>query len=123
MPERARTLSNPESERQRRLDYNRARYAYDEIEKLYRTRAWYRFRDFIRARNPQCQRIVNGVRCLHPATELHHLVSPRVDVTLFLVVSNVVMLCARHHPGGQAGTPHWREGVDYTPTVSTINEF
>jgi hypothetical protein len=29
----------------------------------------------------------------------------------------VVALCAACHPGGEEGTPEWREGIDFVPSV------
>jgi hypothetical protein len=127
MPERARTIcrhcGKATDGRCCIGKYNADRYRNDPIERLYRSPEWFAFRAFIRVRNPQCQRIEKGVRCQKPSTDLHHLISPRVDISLFLVPTNVAMVCAHHHPAGTIGTPHWREGVDYVPTVATINEF
>src|SRR6267378_4152840 len=51
----------------------------DEVMKLYRTQRWERFKLYMRARNPQCQRLLeNGKQCEQFSTVLHHAVSPRV---------------------------------------------
>lgn len=120
MPERARTLSDPESQRKHDSEYDKARWANDPVRQLYQTPAYKRWREFLRARNAQCQRIENGVRCLHKSEALHHLISPLDDQSLFLVATNCVMLCNHHHPGGQKGTPDWIVGVDYAPTCADI---
>lgn len=63
-----------------------------------------------------CQRIIGGARCDRPSQVLHHLRDPQTARELY-DPRNGVMLCREHHPGGRAGTPEWREGVDYAPTV------
>lgn len=84
---------------------------------VYLTTAWRKFSKFIRVRNPICQRIVNGAQCMRPATLVHHLVSPRLLPTGLLDPANVCALCAGCHPPDE-GTPHWKPGTDFTPTVS-----
>jgi hypothetical protein len=83
---------------------------------FYLSMPWIRMRDFIRCRNPICQRIVNGVRCFQPAAICHHLVGINESVELRLDPRNLVAVCRHHHP--DEPTPQWREGIDYSPTVS-----
>jgi hypothetical protein len=108
-----------------KLDYRRFVNKNDSIGALYRLRgAWPKLRNFLRVRNPVCQRLHNGVQCPNPSVIGHHLISPRISPDpwhTLLDPKNVVMLCAGCHPGGEAGTPHWREGIDFVPTVSTLS--
>jgi hypothetical protein len=76
-------------------------------------RPWQRFYDsadwrdtsnLLKSCNPICQRILpDGSQCNHPPTIGHHLVDPRVAPALRLAFSNLVAVCAAHHPGGQPG--------------------
>jgi hypothetical protein len=99
--------------------YDKAR-STDAIRKMYYTARYRRFRDFLWRRNPMCARISKGVRCNNPSTDLHHLVSPEMPggLALFLTDSNVIFLCKNCHPGGTAGTPHWKPNVDYVPSFA-----
>src|ERR1019366_10418928 len=70
----------------------------DAVDKKYHTAAWTHFRAALLVRNPQCQRLDHGEECRNAGKILHHLISPRVRADLFLTPSNVVALCADHHP-------------------------
>jgi len=65
--------------------------------------------------NPICQKLDDGAQCHAAGTVLHHLKEPRCNAEFF-DPKNVVMLCPNHHPGGRAGTPDWRVGIDYVET-------
>jgi hypothetical protein len=93
------------------------RRANDPVRKMYDKAYWRRFERFVLARNQICQKIENGVQCICGASIVHHLISPRARPDLFLDVRNVVALCERHHPGGEAGTPEWKEGRDFVASV------
>jgi HNH endonuclease len=82
--------------------------------------AWNKFSLWLRRKNPQCQRIINGYQCFRPSDLVHHLISPRVDMTRKLDPTNCVALCRACHPDTE-GTPHWREGVDFVPTVADLH--
>jgi hypothetical protein len=73
----------------------------DEIRKLYKRTFWTEFRDWFLRHHPVCQRVIDGVRCLQPATVVHHLLSPRDRPDLFTTESNCRAVCAAHHPTGQ----------------------
>jgi len=88
-----------------------------ETDEWYKTGNWRKFAMFIRVRNPMCQRLINGVQCMRPAALVHHLISPRVLPSGLLDPANVVALCRSCHPDTE-GTPHWRSGKDFFPTVS-----
>jgi len=89
----------------------------DPINKMYETRAWEAFRLHVLNRNPLCQRIgTDGMQCRYPATLIHHLISPRVDVNKFMDPQNVVALCAACHPPSE-GTPDWVAGRDFVESV------
>lgn len=75
------------------------------------------FRQWLLKQNVICQRLTAGVQCTDISTVIHHLVSPRVNPDLFLSPGNCVCLCSTHHPGGEAGTPDWKVGRDFVPTV------
>ena len=85
----------------------------------YQTVAWRKFSAFIRMRNPICQAITNGVRCMKPAALVHHLQSPKVAPERLLDASNVCALCAGCHP--KEDTPHWKPGTDFEPTVHSLS--
>jgi len=92
------------------------------LEKFYRRKLWYRFRDRFLQLNPICQRIKNGKQCTNAATELHHLKEPKTIQEL-LDPKNVTGVCVKHHPGGVPGTPWWKIGIDYVPTVWVLQTF
>jgi hypothetical protein len=69
----------------------------DEIAKWYDRVAWRRFKANVLTYNPRCQCVVNGQQCTEPATVAHHIISPRVDRSLFLSWQNIVCICAEHH--------------------------
>lgn len=71
----------------------------DEVSKWYRTARWARFRQWFLRAYPQCERIVEAVRCEQPATLVHHRVSPKDNPELFCSEENCVALCAPHHNG------------------------
>ena len=84
----------------------------DAIDRLYGTIRWLRFRDLILRHRPICQKLVRGQQCSNPARIIHHLISPRVDISKFVDPKNVLALCETCHTP-EEGTPHWRAGVDY----------
>lgn len=84
----------------------------DEVDRMYGTVRWLRFRELILHRRPMCQKIVRGQPCRNPAHVIHHLISPRVDISKFIDPENVLALCDTCHTP-EEGTPHWRAGVDY----------
>jgi hypothetical protein len=94
----------------------------DAVTRMYWREPWPTFRKMLLAHNPLCQRINRGVQCTEPATLVHHLVSPRVRPDLFVVVSNVVALCAACHPTSE-GTTWWREGVEFVRTEWKLPSF
>jgi len=76
--------------------------------KLYDQARWknpvYGTSALMRRRNPTCQYIDDfGVQCTKPGRNVHHLVDPRDNLTLFHDWSNLVNVCDAHHHGGQRG--------------------
>lgn len=55
--------------------------------------------------NPQCQCIVNGIRCTRPMVIVHHIVSPFVDITKAHDPRNLVAVCREHHPTSEGDDP------------------
>lgn len=122
-------------------EYDKNRDKQDPVRKLYWSGSYDKFRKFLMAKNPQCQKLelVNGllVQCLEYSTVLHHIRDPKDAPQLFLTASNCVCVCEGgrgkrgHHPGGTAGTPNWRvakpgdiglPGLDYyVATVASHN--
>jgi len=100
--------------------YDRDRNANDRIRKMYKLARWIHLSEWLRRRNAQCQRLRAGVQCWHPSTLVHHLISPYDRLDLFFTPGNLVCLCADCHPGGTAGTPSWKEGVDFVATKHDI---
>lgn len=102
-----------------RKDADRWRKSNDPVNALYRKASFrVRFRTHVLHRNPICQKILrSGQQCTNPAWVVHHLISPRECPARFLDATNVVALCESCHPGGAEGTPEWRAGVDYVPSV------
>jgi hypothetical protein len=90
----------------------------DPIRRMYQSSRWRTYRAWFIDRQSTCQKIVSGVRCDRPPTEIHHLRSPRVFPAGFVDPTNTVALCKSHHPSGVAGTPEWRVNVDYAPSVT-----
>jgi hypothetical protein len=87
----------------------------DEVMKLYRTQRWERFKRYMRARNPLCQRILeDGTQCEQFSTILHHIVSPRVTLHLMFDAENILCVCAQHHPN----TPGELDPSRYVKTVT-----
>jgi 5-methylcytosine-specific restriction enzyme A len=78
---------------------------------------WPKFSVFLRVRNPVCQRLIEGKQCTRASALVHHLISPRINLSLLLVPTNCVCLCRQCHPQDE-GTPNWREGFDFIPTRS-----
>jgi 5-methylcytosine-specific restriction endonuclease McrA len=108
---------------QTRRDNDRTRWKNDSVRRLYGAARWEHFRTMMLAHNPICQRLQrDGQQCHNPALLVHHLVSPRVDVSKFLDIQNVVCLCEHCHPTGE-GTPQWRAGVDYVSTRYKLPTF
>lgn len=89
---------------------------------------WRKFRNHIIACNPICQRLYTNPitfaqeQCTAPATEVHHLLSPRTHRDLFRVAANVVALC-RHHHDKAAGEPEGSGQRDPEKYVSTRAGF
>jgi hypothetical protein len=83
---------------------------------MYASTRWLTFRDVLIRQQGFCQRLWDGVRCQNTPTLVHHLRSPKERPDLFVVPSNCVALCEHCHPTTE-GTPTWRTGVDYVPTV------
>jgi hypothetical protein len=102
-----------------KLAYNRDRNK-ETIYSMYNGTRWRRLTVFLRARNAQCQKINNGVRCQRASVLVHHLIAPEIRLDLFYTPSNLVCLCAECHPGGTAGTPEWRPDVDFVPTKCDV---
>lgn len=64
--------------------------------------------------NPQCQLIVNGVRCNRPAHAVHHLIDPNDRPDLALSPANTVGLCRSHHDNRHGEDPN--EPREFAPT-------
>ncbi len=98
----------------------RTKRALDDIDRMYRHPRWRRFRNWIAAQNPLCQRLDrHGVQCTNPARICHHIISPRRDPSRFLDALAVCMLCEHCHPPDE-GTETWRVGVDYVATAVSL---
>jgi 5-methylcytosine-specific restriction endonuclease McrA len=81
---------------------------------------WSKLSAWLRRRNAQCQKLTRGIRCTNLSQLVHHLVSPRVNPALRLDPENCVCLCRACHPIDE-GTPDWRAGVDFVPTLHEIS--
>jgi hypothetical protein len=118
-PDHINVAADNKKERDQLYDNSRAD---DPIRKLYNTAAWKRFRQMILSRNPRCQRLLenwaNGggalEQCHEEATEVHHFISPRERVQLFMESSNVAGVCRQCHHKHQ-GEPNKNL---YVPTVA-----
>ena len=76
-------------EKYRNEDPDNARYHRPE---------WIKLSRILKDMNPICQRIEsNGLQCRYPSQISHHLISPKVNPTLFLNASNLVAICRFHH--------------------------
>jgi hypothetical protein len=104
--------------------YDNFRKQQDAVRQLYvlARYGWRKFADHVIACNPVCQAIethpltFDPVQCTAPSTDVHHLVSPRTDVSRFKDPANVVALC-KHHHGKTAGEPEGvRNPTKYVPT-------
>jgi hypothetical protein len=83
--------------------------------KEYRTARWMRMKQYMLRNNVMCQRILDdGTRCYKWATILHHIVSPRVDASRMYDASNIICVCAAHHPN----TKGEEDTSRYLPTVT-----
>lgn len=81
------------------------------------TSAWKRFKEALRGNgNVLCQRIEHGERCNQPVEIYHHLLGSNQRPDLIFDPQNVIGLCRGHHPNTD-GTPDWKPGVDYVPTI------
>jgi hypothetical protein len=69
----------------------------DESWLLYQTPRWRKFRKWFLARNPICQRIIDGKRCMTIATAVHHRIAVREHPELLCDAEHCVALCAGHH--------------------------
>ena len=86
----------------------------DSVMKLYRTQRWERFKRCMRARNPLCQRILEDcTQCEQFSTILHHIVSPRVDLSRMFDAENILCVCESHHPN----TVGEEDLTRYVPTI------
>jgi hypothetical protein len=84
---------------------------------------WDKFKLMLRGHgNTICAKLTDGVQCTHPVEIFHHLISPQQRPDLMLVPANVIPLCRIHHPKDE-GTPGWKAGVDYVPTVYKVPTF
>jgi hypothetical protein len=102
--------------------YYHERDANDPVRKLYGT-PWKHFVEWLETQgNVMCQRLEDGEQCNRFKDLYHHLISPRTRPDLMLDPKNVIGLCRQHHPDTD-GTPEWREGVDYIPTVCRLPSF
>ena len=99
-----------------RREANTLRNRHDSVGGIYDRAPWPSFRDRVRRNNVLCQRLQYGIQCRNLSTVIHHLISPRQDISKFVDPANVVALCAHCHPPTE-GTPHWRVNFDYVPTV------
>jgi len=81
------------------------RRSNDEIGKWYKRTFWLKFQAMFLREHPVCTRVVDGVRCLQPATVVHHRKSPRIHPELFTTEENCVGLCANHHHGHEGDRP------------------
>jgi hypothetical protein len=88
------------------------RRKHDDVDLLYGRVRWINFREFILHRRPLCQKIIKGTPCRNPSRIIHHLISPRVDISKFVDPDNVLALCETCHTP-EEGTPYWRPGIDY----------
>ncbi len=98
------------------------RKASDPIRKMYASVRWLNFRAMLIRQQQSCQRLWDGVRCRNKPALVHHLRSPKERADLFVVPSNCVALCEHCHPTTE-GTPTWREGIEYAPTVFRLMSF
>ena len=88
-----------------RREKNVADYAKrkkDPIGQLYHESDWLKTRAAYLVRNPICLALDddgfgNQRQCTRPATDLHHLISPRKDITKMYEWSNLRGLCKSHH--------------------------
>jgi len=77
----------------------------DPVWMMYQTPRWKVFRQWFLRLNPQCQRIIDGMRCEQIADTVHHLLSPRQRPELFLDADNVKAVCREHHHHGEGAGP------------------
>ena len=112
-------VSNTAAAARKQYDAERAD---DETRKMYATARWLNFRGWLISQNPVCQKISNGVRCTRFSFLVHHIWSPRARPDLFTSAAHCVCLCALCHDA-RAGTPEWRPGVDFVPTVFSPPNF
>jgi 5-methylcytosine-specific restriction protein A len=73
----------------------------DEVWMLYQQPRWKKFRLWFWRSNPQCQRVIDGVRCEQIATTIHHRISPRQRPDLFIDADNVKAVCTKHHSNSE----------------------
>jgi hypothetical protein len=73
--------------------------AHDSIDRLYHSSQWQNETSpVLRSLNPRCQVIhANGQRCKNPSAVVHHVVSPRADITKFFDFGNLVAICTECH--------------------------
>src|SRR5438874_6893193 len=87
----------------------------DPIDRALDNAEWRKFVATLRIFNALCQRIVDGVQCMHPGKIGHHLVGRHTDPSRMCDPSNVVMVCSAHHPAGIDGEPADSRN-EYAPT-------
>jgi 5-methylcytosine-specific restriction enzyme A len=95
----------------------------DATDKLYGCARWYRLRRMMLEQNFQCQRIIGFEQCINAARVVHHIISPRERTDLMYDPTNLAALCESCHPGGEAGTPDWKVGRDFVPTIFELPNF
>ncbi len=99
------------SEQARRREYDQRNA--DPIRRLYHTKRWEHFCDYMLARNVLCQRLVDGKQCEQFAKICHHIVSPRVELHRMFDAENILCVCIAHHPNTEGE-------LDVTRYVQTI---
>lgn len=100
-----------------RREANTLRNRHDSVGGIYDRQPWPGFQARMIRNNVICQRLQDGVQCRNKSKVVHHLISPRQDMSRFVDPTNVVCLCAHCHPPTE-GTPHWKVNVDFVPTVA-----
>jgi hypothetical protein len=91
-----------------------------DADECYKSAAWTKFSKFLRLRNPICQKLWKGQRCMRPSALVHHIVSPRMAPARLLDPTNCACLCRQCHPVTE-GTVNWVAGIDFVPTSYSIS--
>lgn len=94
---------------------------HDAIDRLYHSAQWmWETSPLIRRLNGQCQVIhPNGQRCKNHSAIVHHLISPRVDITKFYDLGNVVAICTECHGPEEGESP--TSNRTFAPTLDSFN--